>query len=115
MEELEALKELSDEIEENHVEAEKAMQEEIGGFCGYLRCVCSPKRYIFIDEKDMQIHGQLRAIETLQDSIIDYENTIIQFRDVVTGLQRFAPLPALSTQTQALTYFRTVNWKQLVS
>lgn len=30
IEDLEALKELNDEIEENHVEAEKAMQEEIG-------------------------------------------------------------------------------------
>ena len=30
IEDLEALKELNDEIEENHVEAERAMQEEIG-------------------------------------------------------------------------------------
>ncbi|KAF8337534.1 dynein associated protein-domain-containing protein [Cantharellus anzutake] len=68
VEELEALKELSDEIEENHVAAGKAMQEEI-------------------DEKDLQIHNQLRAIETFQESLADYENTIMQFREVVTGLQ----------------------------
>ena len=30
IEDLEALKELSDELEENHIETEKAMQEEIG-------------------------------------------------------------------------------------
>jgi hypothetical protein len=30
IEDLEALKELSDELEENHVETEKALQEEIG-------------------------------------------------------------------------------------
>ena len=30
IEDLEALKELNDELEENHVETEKAMQEEIG-------------------------------------------------------------------------------------
>ena len=33
IEDLEALKELSDELEENHVETEKAMQEEIGAPC----------------------------------------------------------------------------------
>lgn len=37
IEDLEALKELNDELEENHVETEKAMQDEIGaqGFLDY--------------------------------------------------------------------------------
>lgn len=36
IEDLEALKELSDELEENHIETEKALQEEIGRM-SYLR------------------------------------------------------------------------------
>ena len=39
IEDLEALKELNDELEENHVETEKALQEDIGQFkcplCSY--------------------------------------------------------------------------------
>lgn len=33
IEDLEALKELSDEMEEHHMETEKVLQEEIGAFC----------------------------------------------------------------------------------
>lgn len=33
VEDLEALKELSDELEENHVETEKALLEDLGRFC----------------------------------------------------------------------------------
>jgi len=36
IEDLEALKELSDELEESHVETEKALQEEIGGTSSFL-------------------------------------------------------------------------------
>ena len=37
IEDLEALKELNDELEENHVETEKALQEEIGTSSVFLR------------------------------------------------------------------------------
>ncbi|KAF8317347.1 hypothetical protein DL93DRAFT_2165610 [Clavulina sp. PMI_390] len=68
IEDLEALKELSDELEENHVETERTLQEDI-------------------DEKEMQIHAQLRAIDILQESVEDYDSTIVQFRELVATLQ----------------------------
>jgi dynactin 1 len=36
IEDLEALKELSDEMEENHLETEKALQEDLGRFVYYV-------------------------------------------------------------------------------
>lgn len=36
----------------------------------------------------MLIHTHLRAIETLQDSVEDYDNTVGQFRELVAALQR---------------------------
>ncbi|KAA1478090.1 hypothetical protein DENSPDRAFT_787589 [Dentipellis sp. KUC8613] len=79
IEDLEALKELNDELEENHVETEKAMQEEI-------------------DEKDIQMRDQQRKIDSLDEACQDYENTINQFRELVLTLQ--SELDALRTQTQ---------------
>lgn len=42
IEDLEALKELNDELEENHIETEKALQEDLGmpGFKWILKCDC---------------------------------------------------------------------------
>ncbi|QRW00779.1 Dynein associated protein [Ceratobasidium sp. AG-Ba] len=68
IEDLEALKELNDEIEENHVEAERAMQEEI-------------------DAKDSAARDLNRKIESLEETIADYEGTITQFRELVVHLQ----------------------------
>ncbi|KAG8723976.1 hypothetical protein FRC12_024386, partial [Ceratobasidium sp. 428] len=68
IEDLEALKELNDEIEENHVEAERAMQEEI-------------------DAKDSAARDLNRKIEGLEETIADYEGTITQFRELVVHLQ----------------------------
>ncbi|KAG8679840.1 hypothetical protein FRC08_016710 [Ceratobasidium sp. 394] len=68
IEDLEALKELNDEIEENHVEAERAMQEEI-------------------DAKDSAARDLNRKIEGLDETIADYEGTITQFRELVMHLQ----------------------------
>lgn len=68
IEDLEALKELADELEENHVETEKQMQEEI-------------------DFKDLQLREQRRRNESLEESVADYENTILQFRELVLSLQ----------------------------
>lgn len=65
---LEALKELNDELEENHSETEKQLQAEI-------------------NIKDNQIKEHLKKIETLEENIGDYENTIIQFRELVAHLQ----------------------------
>ncbi|MBW0486792.1 hypothetical protein O181_026507 [Austropuccinia psidii MF-1] len=68
IEDLEALKELADELEENHVETEKQMQEEI-------------------DFKDVQLREQRKRNEGLEEAMADYENTILQFRELVLSLQ----------------------------
>ncbi|KAF8555146.1 dynactin [Imleria badia] len=79
IEDLEALKELNDELEENHIETEKALQEEI-------------------DSKDTQIREHLQKISTLEDACQDLETTITQFRELVLQLQ--SDLDNLRTQTQ---------------
>ncbi|EIN14288.1 dynactin [Punctularia strigosozonata HHB-11173 SS5] len=79
IEDLEALKELNDELEENHMETEKAMQEDI-------------------DRKDMLIRERDQKIESLEDACLDLDNTISQFRDLVMQLQ--SELDTLRMQTQ---------------
>ncbi|KAI4717705.1 hypothetical protein E4T48_06101 [Aureobasidium sp. EXF-10727] len=68
IEDLENLKELNDELEVNHVEAEKQMQEEI-------------------DFKDNIIGEQSRRSAQQQQAIEDCEYTISRFRELVTSLQ----------------------------
>jgi len=68
IEELEMLKELADELEEQHIEAEKALQEDL-------------------DAKEMEVHEQSNKIKELQASLEDYEGTISQFRELVLQLQ----------------------------
>ncbi|KAH9854440.1 dynactin [Lenzites betulinus] len=80
IEDLEALKELNDELEENHVETEKSMQEEI-------------------DAKDAQIREQARKIEALEEACQDLEGTIVQFRELVLQLQ--TDLDTLRAETQS--------------
>jgi hypothetical protein len=48
IEDLEALKELNDELEENHVETEKAMQEDIGHFSFHL--LAKSKSYVVLPQ-----------------------------------------------------------------
>ncbi|OCH92962.1 dynactin [Obba rivulosa] len=79
IEDLEALKELSDELEENHVEAEKALQDDL-------------------DAKDVQLREQVRKLEAFEEACRDLENTILQFRELVLSLQ--AELDALRAETQ---------------
>lgn len=79
IEDLEALKELADELEENHVETEKQMQEEI-------------------DYKDLQLREHKKRNESLEESVADYENTILQFRELVLSLQ--SDLDAMREQQQ---------------
>ncbi|KAK4049711.1 hypothetical protein OIV83_003986 [Microbotryomycetes sp. JL201] len=68
VEDLEALKELNDELEESHVETERQMQEEL-------------------DVKEMQVRQLIQRSESLEDSVAEYENTIGQFRELVSVLQ----------------------------
>ncbi len=62
------MKELSDELEENHVETEKELMEEI-------------------EDIESVVREQLQLIASLQASSADYENTILQFRQLVQSLQ----------------------------
>lgn len=68
IEELEALKELNDELEETHLETEKQLQEEI-------------------DLKDMQLREHNMRNEMLSANLVDYEATFGQFRELVLNLQ----------------------------
>ena len=79
IEDLEALRELSDELEENHVETEKAMQDEI-------------------NDKDVQLNAQMRKIDELNEACQDLEGTVVQFRELVMQLQ--TELDGLRAQTQ---------------
>ncbi|KAJ7695201.1 dynactin [Mycena rosella] len=79
IEDLEALRELNDELEENHVETEKAMTEDL-------------------EAKDAQIREHVRKAEALEEACVDLEGTIGQFRDLVMQLQ--SELDTLRAQTQ---------------
>ncbi|KAK4702285.1 dynactin 1, partial [Phenoliferia sp. Uapishka_3] len=68
IEDLEALKELNDELEESHVETEKQMQDEI-------------------DLKDLLLREQQARADALEDNVADYEGTVGQFRELVMSLQ----------------------------
>lgn len=69
IEELEALKELSDELEESHNDTERQMQE-------------------LLDYKDLQLLASLKRISGLIEATTDYESTILQFREHMQLLQR---------------------------
>ncbi|KIR75777.1 dynactin 1 [Cryptococcus deuterogattii CA1014] len=68
IEDLEAIKELNDELEEGHVETEKQLNEEIEALTAELR-------------KERVRSGELDAL------ILDMETTINQFRELVASLQ----------------------------
>ena len=85
IEDLEALKELNDELEENHMETEKAMQEEIGTpnmFSGEISLLI-----VRVDTKDSELRDQARKVQSLEDACQDLEGTIVQFRELVLQLQ----------------------------
>ncbi|OSX67214.1 hypothetical protein POSPLADRAFT_1130701 [Postia placenta MAD-698-R-SB12] len=79
IEDLEALKELNDELEENHMETEKTMQEDL-------------------DARDAQIREQASKINALEEACQDLESTIMQFRELVLQLQ--TELDSLRAETQ---------------
>lgn len=68
VEDLEALRELADELEENHMETEKQLQDEI-------------------DHRDMLLREQLERLRSNEETAADYEATIQQFRELVVLLQ----------------------------
>ncbi|MCJ1400874.1 hypothetical protein MMC11_004084 [Xylographa trunciseda] len=68
VEDLESLKELNDELELNHMETEKQLQDEI-------------------DYKDILIQEQVRKSALQDEALGDLEYTVTRFRDLVTNLQ----------------------------
>ncbi|KAI9021911.1 dynein associated protein-domain-containing protein [Hyaloraphidium curvatum] len=94
-EDLEALKELGDELEENHVETERQLQEALAA-------------------TEAQVREQQGKLDEAAESLADYERTIEQFRGLVRSLQsdietlqatssqRLESEHHLSSQTQAM-------------
>ncbi|KZO99357.1 hypothetical protein CALVIDRAFT_477249 [Calocera viscosa TUFC12733] len=68
IEDYETLKELNEELEETHLETEKQLQDDL-------------------DARTSELRAAMSRIEDQQDQIMEYENTIQQFRDAVLTLQ----------------------------
>ncbi|OLL22303.1 Dynactin, isoform [Neolecta irregularis DAH-3] len=68
IEDLEALREVNDELDINHVEAEKQLIEEL-------------------DHRDILIREQAKRIRQSEEMNLDYENMIGKFRELVASLQ----------------------------
>lgn len=70
IEDLEALRELNDELEENHLAQERELREEA-------------------EFKETLIREQAKRIQTAEETNLDYESTIMRFRELVLSLQRY--------------------------
>ena len=81
IEDLEALKELSDELEENHMETEKQLHEDLGVFV--KSNVFNYSNFLKLETKETQVRERLRKIEALEETRADYKSMINQFRDLV--------------------------------
>lgn len=88
IEDLEALKELGEELEENHVETERAMQDEISTCCSIHQVAHGRHSCYYIDEKDVQLAERQQRIESLEEACQDMERTISRFRELVIQLER---------------------------
>jgi dynactin 1 len=73
IEDLESLRELNDELEENHLAQERESREEL-------------------EMKDNLIREQNKRIQTAEETNLDYESTIMRFRELVLSLQRLVLL-----------------------
>jgi dynactin 1 len=88
IEDLEALKELGEELEENHVETERAMQDEISTCCSIYQVAYGRHSCCYADEKDVQLVERQQRIESLEEACQDMERTISRFRELVIQLER---------------------------
>jgi dynactin 1 len=88
IEDLEALKELGEELEENHVETERAMQDEISTCCSIHQVAHGQHICCYVDEKDVQLAERQQRIESLEEACQDMERTISRFRELVIQLER---------------------------
>lgn len=82
IEDLEALKELNDELEEGHVETEKQLNDEIGK-------LISPHMPLltFSDKLSGNLREERARSSDLDAVVLDMESTLNQFRDLVGNLQ----------------------------
>lgn len=81
IEELTALKEVSEELEEVHLETEKQLQEEL-------------------DLRDMALRERNARVDSLEGNASEYEATFLQFRELVLNLQN--DLEALRAERDGL-------------
>jgi dynactin 1 len=88
IEDLEALKELGEELEENHVETERAMQDEISRCRSIHQIAYRQHSRCYADEKDVQLAERQQRIESLEEACQDMERTISRFRELVIQLER---------------------------
>ena len=107
IEDLEALKELGEELEENHVETERAMQDEISTCCSAHQIAHDQQRCRRVDEKDVQLAERQQRIESLEEACQDLERTIGRFRELVIQLER--------SVTSCLEHGRLIEWDGAVS
>ena len=87
VQDLEALKELNDELEENHIENEKQLQEELGKAARIQRLYPSFLIVFSIDSKENRLQEYKKRLDGTESDIVDYEGVITQFRDLVLNLQ----------------------------
>ena len=88
VEDLEALKELNDELEEQHADDFKALQTEIGALHDFsIEPQCQLTQTTLVDEKTALIRDQTLTFTSVQSRITDYETTIVKFRDLVKNLE----------------------------
>lgn len=86
IEDLEALRELNDELEETHVETERALHEELGP-SSLPGCLVETADTQLAEQKETENREHLHKIEILQDALQEYEGTVQQFRELVINLQ----------------------------
>lgn len=70
IEDLEELREVNEELEENHLMTERELREEM-------------------EFKESLIRDQMKRIQTAEETNLDYESTIMRFRELVLSLQRY--------------------------
>jgi hypothetical protein len=64
------LREVNEELEENHLMTERELREEM-------------------EFKESLIREQMKRIQTAEETNLDYESTIMRFRELVLSLQRY--------------------------
>ena len=114
IEDLEALKELGEELEENHVETERAMQDEISTYPSTSTRWSLCNIVYVVDEKDVQLAERQQRLETLEEVCQDMERTITRFRELVIQLERSATSTRVSNVSVVTEVDDSVSSKRCV-